>query len=407
MSDAQTPSTQLARAPGSALSKPRETPTGMNVAPAERAGRLYPTHDEWEAIFETAAQFWRSQIATSVGLKSETETAMVIYAGWELRVGAMAALQGIKVIKGNPSPTGAFLARLGAEHGGHVEWVQDGRENTAEVIAYRPGRKPARGVYTIQEAQHAGLASKDTWKAYPADLLRARALKRAAWMQYADFYFGYVPEADESDETIDIDAEVVEDAPAAAAAAAPAVAKAARKPAGSAAKPATSAPAATAASVRAAEAAATAPAATSAPAPAAQPAEPASPPATAAPSTTTPAQAPQPTHTIFPRTEPGPAPLELTPPGATQPQAAPPAATTAEPPPDDTLPYGRGEWVGKKLSEIPTTRFTEMIQGYRTSLTKPKRDDDTDEQHAARIGKNAHWLARIEAWAAYRGVVVP
>jgi len=357
------------------------------AAPIERAGRLYPTNEEWNSILTAAKVIWESDIAKNMMIPNQGAIVTVAMKGWELGVPLVAALEGINIIKGRPRPNGPFLEFLGARVGGWVEWVKDGREGTGECIAHRPGKKPVRGIFTMEDAKRAGLTEKDTYKQYLADMLRRRALSRATWMQFSDLYFGFVPPANEVVDAgfeDDEDAVVVDNdgaggdgvssaSPPAQAANAETKPKRGRPPAAAAAP---AAPAASAASA-VAQSPATPPAA---PAGATTQAPAASvPPAASAPNGTPPA-ASQPAHAddlVFDEVAAGPAVPE-----------------------DKVLPFNKGPYQDKKLSELEKAQFEALITAYRTSVANTSIPEERRVVHR-------EWLARVEAWAKYRGVAVP
>lgn len=404
-----------------ALSHPNQAPLAHNswggpstMAVATNQGRLYPTEGEWSAILKSAKILWDSGIAVDMGLKTEGAVVTVALKGWELGVGLMSSCEGIDVIKGKPIPNGPFLSFLGSRVGGWIEWVQDGRKGIAECIAHRPGRKPIRGVFTWNNAVRAGLASKDTYQCYPADMLRARAESRAAWMQFSDLYYGFVPptsgavqSADPTVGSADLDEPVEGDL----------------IPEGDVASPFDDDP--TAASQASAAAA---PAATPAASPAtttkqrrsraSAPEQPAEPPqASAAPTSEvvppkTEAKAPAAEAPVQQSLSTQAAPVSTEPPKnptpPTQPQAVAPAAEQpkpaqepkATPPEDMELPFTSGPLTGKKLSDLGEVHFKQMIPGYRQSIKNPNIPNERRELHEA-------WLKRVSEWATYRGVHIP
>jgi hypothetical protein len=337
----------------------------------EKAGRLYPTEIEWSAILQAASSMWKSGIAKAMNFETETAIVTVALKGWELGVPLMASLEGMPVIKGKPKPTGGFLEFLGARIGGRVEWIKDGRDGTAEVIAHRPGKKPVRGIFTMEDAKRAGLMVKDTYQQYPSDMLCKRALSRATWKQYSDLYFGHVPSVNEvaDDDYVDEDAETVatdggvETAPNGSAE--PAAGGKTRRTKTTPATTTTAAPA----GGSVAPAAAPVNGQPASPAPAAQPASAAA----AAPAASEPAQAPAAT---------GAAPV---PAGA---------------PPDMVLHFSKGDYAGKKLSDLTEPDFRKIIPGTRSALANPNLPPDRKQIHV-------DWLPRFEAWAAFRGILIP
>ena len=360
----------------------------VGTASMERANRLYPTTEEWNSILLAAKVIWDSEIAKNMTIPNQGAIVTVALKGWELGVPLIAALEGINMIKGRPRPNGPFLEFLGARVGGWVEWVKDGRDGTAECIAHRRGKKAVRGIFSIDDAKRAGLMGKETYQQYPADMIRRRALSRATWMQFSDLYFGFVPP---SNEVVDAGFEDDDEA----------VVVVDNDGAGGDASPAGAPPtqAATAESK---------PKRGRPPGPAAQ----AAPPAASA--------AAQPS--AAPAGAPGGATAAAAPPASmTAPESAPPSlgirflsATPPSPPVDQApiddfmdaapedkvLPFVKGPYMDKKLSELEKSQFEALITGYRTSVGNANIAEDRKVAHR-------EWLARVEAWAKYRGIEVP
>lgn len=350
-----------------------------------RGGRLFPSPIELDAIERIATFVVKSGIAQAMELKSTSDISMVILKGWALDIDAMSALEGIKMIKGKPWPTGEFLAALGTRVGGKIEWVQDGRGGTAECIAHRPGHKSVTGTFSIEDAKTAKLMAKDTYQQYPADMLRRRALSRATRLQFIDLYFGFQPvpgdtewpddviESDPVDEDLSAPGDVAASGETSTATSAPATtAKRTRAPKATPATPAASAP--------------TAANGTPPPVPQASVPPPEAPAPAAAP--------PVPDQSASP-----PPPSQQSAPPAAAPSPPADGAAVAGAPPDAPLPFTKGEYAGKKLSDLVEADFKKMIPGYRLSLNNP---NTPPERKAA----NAEWLKSMLAWAAFRGVVV-
>jgi hypothetical protein len=81
-------------------------------------------------------------------------------------------------------------------------------------------------------------------------------------------------------------------------------------------------------------------------------------------------------------------------------ESAPAAASPPVPPEDALLPFAKGQFEGKKLSDLDAPMFHALINGYRNAMASEKIAQERKEVHR-------EWLKRAEAWAAYRGVAVP
>jgi hypothetical protein len=310
-----------------------------------------PSDDEWLKMIQFAGFVWKSGVAESMSLQNEAQVVIVVMKGWELGLPPMTSLENVRIIKGRPQPSAALMESLAVARvpGAHVDWIELGENGSATCVAHRRGRQPIKITYTEADAKRARVSDKETYQRHPAQLYRAGALRQACWLQYKEVYLGFeVNAADVLISEIDDELDMAERAAPTngAAAAPPPVAPAA---------PSAPAPVA----VQSANPPGATPAAAQAPA---QP--PASPP-----------QAPTPT-----------------------PPAQPPAVTAPE---DSALPFTKGEFLGKKLSDLKGEDFRKIIHGYQKVIA---RSDPTDE---AGLKKNTDWRDRVQKWADHRGVQIP
>lgn len=130
------------------------------------------------------------------GLKSPEAVVAIILKGQELGEQPMYALSNIAIVNGKPSISAEMmLARIYKAYGKRAIRVKssDDRQCTVE---YRLDGWPDTSSYTftIEEAQRAGVTSKQVWKAYPAAMLRARCVSAVARMAFPECIAGaYVP----------------------------------------------------------------------------------------------------------------------------------------------------------------------------------------------------------------------
>lgn len=68
-------------------------------------------------------------------------------------------------------------------------------------------------------------------------------------------------------------------------------------------------------------------------------------------------------------------------------------------PEDKVLPFNKGKYLGKKLSELEKADFASLIEGYRNAIGNASIAED-------RRATMREWLGHTEAWAKYRGVEV-
>jgi hypothetical protein len=102
--------------------------------------------------------------------------------GEALGLAPVAAIQGIHVVDGKPTASaqliGALVRRAG--HRLRVETAADGQSATATVIRSDDPDFVFRSHWDMVRATAAGLAGKGTWKLYPANMLKARAITEVA-----------------------------------------------------------------------------------------------------------------------------------------------------------------------------------------------------------------------------------
>jgi len=121
-------------------------------------------------------------------LKSPEAVFAVIQYGAELGFGPMASLQNISIIGGKPACDAKFLLALMKRAG----WAYRIVESSPSIckIEFMQGEYKQLIEYSIDEAKTAGLAGKENWKKYPADMLFNRCISRASRRLAADTTLG-------------------------------------------------------------------------------------------------------------------------------------------------------------------------------------------------------------------------
>lgn len=141
--------------------------------------------------------------------------AAIMLAGLELGLQPMEAIRSLHLVDGRVVLAADAQLALVLRRGVALEWIRTDA-TAAECRIVRPGRQPHAVAYTIQDAQRAGLAGRQTWQRHPAAMLRARCITTAIRQYCPDLLSGaYSP-----DEAADFGA-----SPAPAAAAPPVVAE--------------------------------------------------------------------------------------------------------------------------------------------------------------------------------------
>jgi hypothetical protein len=98
------------------------------------------------------------------------------------------------IIQGRPAlKADAMLARF-QQAGGKVEWKTYSDKNVTAVFSH-PNGGSVEIAWTIDMAQRIGLATKDSWKNYPRQMLRARVISEGIRTIYPGVIVGeYTPE---------------------------------------------------------------------------------------------------------------------------------------------------------------------------------------------------------------------
>ena len=107
------------------------------------------------------------------------------------------SLYEIYVVNGRPSPSANLMAALVRRAGHKIRVKGDAESCTATLIRADDPDEPFAATWTIGQARAAGLASKDTWKAYPAAMLRSRAISEVVRMGASECVLGMDYSAEE------------------------------------------------------------------------------------------------------------------------------------------------------------------------------------------------------------------
>lgn len=166
---------------------PEETKALAVAKPVE----LLPPETAYQQMRAMAKDLYDSRLMPQ-GIQNWQATFAVIQKGRELGIPPMAAVEGISIIKGKPA-CGAhlMLALVKRDYGpGAIRVAKTDAEEC--VVEWRevgwPGTSSYR--YTMDDARTAGLAGSDTWKKYPAAMLRARCISAVVKMAFPEVVGG-------------------------------------------------------------------------------------------------------------------------------------------------------------------------------------------------------------------------
>ena len=97
-----------------------------------------------------------------------------------LGVAPMVAMQQLYILDGKPTASAQMIAGLVRRAGHNLRVAGDDVRAVCEITRNDDAEFVFKSVWTIERARAAGLAGKNTWKQYPAAMLKARAITEAA-----------------------------------------------------------------------------------------------------------------------------------------------------------------------------------------------------------------------------------
>lgn len=119
-----------------------------------------------------------------------------VLAGRELGFGPIASMTGFHIVKGKVSMSANLMAAAIKRSGRYDYRVAELTPKACRLAFTDKGEPIGESSFTIEEATAAGLLSNATWKAYPRNMLFARALSNGAKWYCPDIFGGpvYTPE---------------------------------------------------------------------------------------------------------------------------------------------------------------------------------------------------------------------
>lgn len=100
--------------------------------------------------------------------------------GSALGIPPMVAIQQVHVIQGRPVASAQLIGALVRKAGHRLRVSGDERRAVCEIVRADDPEFTFRSEWTIERATAAKLTGKDTWRAYPGNMLRARAITECA-----------------------------------------------------------------------------------------------------------------------------------------------------------------------------------------------------------------------------------
>ncbi len=140
------------------LAVPETMPGKMEYAKALAVADMLPAHYKQKP----ANLLWALEFASMVGMPP------------------MSAITGVHVIQGRPVPSAALISALVRRAGHRLRVTGNDERAVAEITRADDPDFTFQAIWTLDKARKAGLLNKDTWKSYPASMLKARAVTEVA-----------------------------------------------------------------------------------------------------------------------------------------------------------------------------------------------------------------------------------
>lgn len=176
----------------------------MTIVPYTRQPDRVPRADRLQETAELANQIAGTDFVPQ-GLRNNPAaiTAAILY-GDEVGVGPMQSLARIAVINGRPT-LAAETQRALILAAGHDLWVEESTVTKCTIAGRRKDSDAtSRITWTLDDARRAGLAGKPPWKAYPRQMLLARASAELARAVFPDA-IGGLAATEEAEDGPDVD----------------------------------------------------------------------------------------------------------------------------------------------------------------------------------------------------------
>jgi hypothetical protein len=167
-----------------------------NELEISKPSSLFPAPAEWTMLKEQASIVLKSGFLPK-DINTPEKAIAIALKGRELGIPPMHAFAHINIINGKPAISAELmLALIFKNCSGAVINYLESSTSRCEIETKRPGSKPMRFSFSIEEAGQAGLLNKGPWRMYPAAMLRARTVSIVARAVYPDAIMGcsYTPE---------------------------------------------------------------------------------------------------------------------------------------------------------------------------------------------------------------------
>ena len=126
--------------------------------------------------------------------RDASQAVVKVLAGREMGFGPIASMQGINIIQGQPSIGSNLLgAAIKRTNKYNYRIVGELTNDRAEIAFFENGQEVGRSVFTMEDAERAGLNGKQNWRQYPRNMLFSRAMSNGARWYCPDVFGGVTP----------------------------------------------------------------------------------------------------------------------------------------------------------------------------------------------------------------------
>lgn len=169
-----------------------------------------PSATEWAVLRQQAKALSESRLVPSGLYKREADVLLIILTGRELAIPAVMALSRIHVVEGKPTLSAEVMRALVLKKGHRIRITERSRERVT-VVGTRADDPdfPMTVTFDMRDAEVAGLARKDVWRKYPADMCLARATSALCRALFPDVLLGMTYAPEDFDAVVDGDGNVV------------------------------------------------------------------------------------------------------------------------------------------------------------------------------------------------------
>jgi len=168
-----------------------------------------PSESEFANLEKQAKIFIESGFLPP-SIKTPAQAITIAMKGRELGIPPMQAFSQINIIQGKPAMSGELMLAM-CYRGcptAVIEFIESDNKKCVLEAKRRQTDKASKFKFDLDDATTAGLMLKDSWKKYPAAMLRARAISAMARAMFPDCLMGCSYTAEELGAEVTIDGEI-------------------------------------------------------------------------------------------------------------------------------------------------------------------------------------------------------